>query len=479
MTPEERSADLEAEPRRLRADQVTLREPMARLLERVQVLEGRVAQDRHNSSKPPASDGRRRTTPRVRPQRGQQPGGQLGQRGTTWRRPATPDVVVAHRPALCGQCQAALPDAPGLVRARPQGPDRPPRRRPVSEQHVRHRRCPSCQPVRRGACPPAAPRRAPDGPPVRARAVSLVTEQVVPLGRVPALRADRCAVPVGRGTLVAWVPQAAAVLAPGAEHIQAAVRQAPGRQLDEPGVRRGGPRAWAPGASMRRRTHDPLHAPRGRAATDASGSLPALVGVRVPDGGASDHLSTACRPARGHVQHRRALTCGEEAEQPIGAKDRNAVLLPLRAATDQARARGRTQGPAAQRMTFQRPYRARPACGRRANPPPDSPRRPGQRGPQAPSAPRTLLARLTRDAEQVLALRDDLPIPCANTQAERDLRRFTVQQQISGCFSSDPGADAFCTLRSVLSTWRKQGRSGLTALEAAFTGHSLSLQPPS
>ncbi len=54
-----------------------------------------------------------------------------------------------------------------------------------------------------------------------------------------------------------------------------------------------------------------------------------------------------------------------------------------------------------------------------------------------------------------------------------------VQQKVSGTFCSDAGADAFCRIRSVCSTWRKQGRSVLDALEAAFTGRSLSLQLPS
>jgi transposase len=72
---------------------------------------------------------------------------------------------------------------------------------------------------------------------------------------------------------------------------------------------------------------------------------------------------------------------------------------------------------------------------------------------------------------------DDFVVPFDSNQAEHDLRPIKIQQKISGTFRSEAGADAFCCLRSVLSTWRKQGRSGLAALEAAFSGRALGLRP--
>jgi transposase len=86
---------------------------------------------------------------------------------------------------------------------------------------------------------------------------------------------------------------------------------------------------------------------------------------------------------------------------------------------------------------------------------------------------RNRLDRLWTYEHEVLAVLDDFAVPFDNNQAERDLRPVKIQQQIAGTFHSEPGADAYCTLRSVLSTWRKQGRSALAALEAAFTGRAL------
>ena len=74
MTPLGRIAHLEAE-------NAALHEQVQVLLERVQVLEARLAKDSHNSSKPPSSDGLARKTKSLRHKSSKKPGGQLGHRG--------------------------------------------------------------------------------------------------------------------------------------------------------------------------------------------------------------------------------------------------------------------------------------------------------------------------------------------------------------------------------------------------------------
>jgi transposase len=466
MTTDERIADLEA----LVARQ---QEQIAVLVARVQELEGRLAKDSHNSSKPPASDGLRRKTRSLRTPSGKKPGGQLGHRGETLRLVAEPAVVVEHRPTHCTHCQAPLEAAPVLVRERRQVHDLPPGRLVVTEHQALHVQCPACQAVSVGAFPPEAPSRAQYGPHLRALAVYLVEEQLVPLGRAQQLLSDLFAIEVGRGTLVAWVQQAAAVLAPVEEQIKAALRQAPVLHVDETGVRRGGQLAWAHVASTSRLTHYAIHAQRGSDATETIGILPRFRGVSVHDGWASYQTYTACRHALCNVHHLRELTFVEEVEHQAWAKDLKELLLAMRAAADHARARGWTQVLELQQMGFHRQYRALLARARRANPPPETPRRPGQRGRQAQSPTRNLLERLTLHEDQVLAFLDDLTVPFDNNQAERDLRSFKVQQKISGCFRSDPGAVAYARIRGYLATLRKQGRALLAALETVFTGQPL------
>lgn len=162
---------LEEEVAVLKAENAALREQVAALLARVQELEGRLAKDRHKSSKPPATDGLARKTQSVRRTSGTKPGGQLGHRGETLRLVGTPDAVVEHRPAVGATCQTPLEGAPVVLRERRQVYERPPLQVVVPEHQALPVRCPACQPVSVGSFPVAAPSRAQDGPRLRARCV--------------------------------------------------------------------------------------------------------------------------------------------------------------------------------------------------------------------------------------------------------------------------------------------------------------------
>ena len=296
-------------------------------------------------------------------------------------------------------------------------------------------------------------------------------EQLLPLGRVQRLLADLLGVRLGRGTLVRWIQQAAVTLAPVEAELTVALRQAPVLHSDETGVRRAGKLAWAQVASTSRLTRYAVHAKRGREATDAMGILPGYGGVSVHDGWTTYRTYTDCRHALCNIHHLRELTFLEEQYEQDWAKEMKTLLLEMKTATEQARADGLSQLPATTRAAFVTRYQAVLASGHAANPPPE--RRPHQRGRVKQSPAQNLLERLWVRQDEVLAFLDDLTIPFDNNQAERDLRTLKMQQKVSGCFRSDPGADAFARLRSYLATLRKQGQPLLAALQSVFAGRPL------
>ena len=74
------------------------------------------------------------------------------------------------------------------------------------------------------------------------------------------------------------------------------------------------------------------------------------------------------------------------------------------------------------------------------------------------------LLRLLTRKHDVLRCLTDPTVPFTNNLAEQDARMMKVQQKISGGFRSEAGARDFATIRSVLSTARKQGWSLLETL---------------
>ena len=86
---------------------------VAALAAKVVELEGRLAQNSRNSSKPPSSDGLNKPKPKSQRKTGQNPtGGQKGHAGHTLKKVAQPDRIEAHSPpSYCDACRRPLTEA--------------------------------------------------------------------------------------------------------------------------------------------------------------------------------------------------------------------------------------------------------------------------------------------------------------------------------------------------------------------------------
>lgn len=78
-----------------------------------------------------------------------------------------------------------------------------------------------------------------------------------------------------------------------------------------------------------------------------------------------------------------------------------------------------------------------------------------------------LLERLKTFKSETLRFMTDFDMPFTNNLTEHDLRMMKVRMKISRCFRTLDRAQIFASLRSVISTARKQGCNILQILTAA------------
>ena len=155
MTTNREIAELREAIASLREENAGLRALVHEQAAQIADLSARLGKDRHNSGKPPASDGLRKRTPSPRPASGKRSGGQIGQRGQTLRQVPIPDEVVMHRPVVCAHC---LEGVAGVIAETRQVQDHPPSVRVVVTAHpVEEVACPRCGHPTRGPFPAQVP----------------------------------------------------------------------------------------------------------------------------------------------------------------------------------------------------------------------------------------------------------------------------------------------------------------------------------
>src|SRR6266705_6200364 len=112
----------------LQQENAALREQVALLSERINVLEARLAKDSHNSHLPPSSDRFHRQPKSLREKSEKKAGGQSGHPGRTLQLSETPDLVIVHAVESCQHCQRDLREVESLLVERRQVLDLPPQR---------------------------------------------------------------------------------------------------------------------------------------------------------------------------------------------------------------------------------------------------------------------------------------------------------------------------------------------------------------
>ena len=219
------------------AEVTELRRANAALTERVAELEARLKQNSTNSARPPSADPPDTPAPPPRPptgrKRGAQPGHPPHQRQLLG--PAEVDQVVAHWPARCQHCQAALTDGPARALGEPvrhQVTELPPVRAEVTEHQLQRVRCPRCGGETRAGLPREVPAGA-FGPRLQAAVALLSGRYRLSRREVAAVCDDLLGAPLAVGSVDALCQATAAALAGPVRELEAAVREAPVAHADE------------------------------------------------------------------------------------------------------------------------------------------------------------------------------------------------------------------------------------------------------
>jgi transposase len=174
-----------------------------------------------------------------------------------------------------------------------------------------------------------------------------------------------------------------------------------------------------------------------------------------------------CQHALCNAHILRELRFLHEEQAQSWAGELKTLLLRIKKSVETAQSCGKLEP--AVLADFTQAYTELLAQGWQANPPPEKPKSP-KRGRVKQSPAQNLLRRLGNYQAAVLAFIHDFHVPFDNNLAERDLRMMKVKQKISGSFRTWAGAEIFATLRSYISTARKQGLNVLNAIHIAFIG---------
>jgi transposase len=432
-------------------------------------LERRLGLNSSNSSKPPSTDGLKKPTrvPRVKSLRepsGKKTGGQKGHRGETLRPVEKPDIIVNHYPETCTRCDLNVAaDASTAYRSR-QVFDIPEPKVVVTEHRAHGCMCPSCATVTWASFPEDVKAPVQYGARICAFVVYLLNYQLLPEDRLAELLSDLFGLKMVPATIARMSAACAQRLRGFAEAVRERVAAARVKHLDETGFRIGGRTQWLHIFSTALLTFYRVASRRGSLLSD-------VTGIVVHDHWKPYYTMQGVVHALCNGHHLRELKALVEIEKEEWARKMQRLLRSACHAVNLARERGVRLKPSLIELFHQSYDRIlQEGFAFHADQPPLV-RTPAhgegkRRGRQRRRTGHNLLLRLSTRREDVLRFLTDPDVPFTNNQAEQDGRMMKIKQKISGGFRSDDGANTFVTIRSVISTAKKQGWSVLQTLTA-------------
>ena len=421
-----------------------LMEEIKLLKERMADLEHRLGLNSSNSSKPPSSDGLGKKPKSLRVKGKNPSGGQKGHKGHTLTQVPNPDQVIRHTVEACMVCQASLKEAQTVNIIKRQVFDIPKTRIEIREHQAEVKRC-SCGHLNRAVFPRDALAPVQYGSRVKALAVYLSTQQLIPEDRLQTVFMDLFSLPISTATLASINQEIGQKIAPIQEGVLEVLKNATVKHLDETGFRVGKKAQWLHVISNSFATHYRAREKRGDL-------LENLKGILVHDHWKPYFCIEDVQHALCNAHHLRELKALEEFEKEPWAFKMSRLLAVSSRLKDPPLSRILTlyDQIIAEGLAF---HERQPPLGKLHNK-----KRKGH----------NLVLRLRDFKNCVFRFLEKQDVPFTNNQAEQDIRMMKVKQKISGGFRTPQGAETFCIIRGFFSTCRKQGLNLFQSLNSTI-----------
>lgn len=456
MSPEEKDQKIER-----------LEQEVKALLERIAELERSLGLDSQTSSKPPASDGLKKSnqirTKSLR-EKGKRPsGGQIGHPGQTLEQVLEPEKIVEHpTPYSCSGCGNDIGNVGIKKIIKRQVFDIPAPRIIVTEHRVTVKECPECKTLLQGSFPESVTAPVQYGARIRAIAAYLNHQHFIPEDRLSEVLLDLFGCRMTPGTIAKTTLALAQIIEPVVAEIACEVKAAAVKHLDETGLRIGGKTNWLHVVATETQTWYRVSPQRKDIEVLAD-----IKGVVVHDHWKPYYQLLDVNHALCNAHHLRELKAIDEIEQEPWAKSMNKLLL-LACNYKHRYPKGIPKNIVTRLTQLYEQILQRGLSFHSSQSPLT---RKGNRGRVKRRVGHNLLLRLQNFQSDVLRFLTEPDVPFTNNQAERDLRMMKCKQKISGGFRSFDFAVSFANIRSFLSTAFKQGLNLLEVITQALLGN--------
>ena len=388
-------------------------------------------------------------------------GGQKGHPGKTLKFSDQPDEVQTI--SLVGTCPCGMSweEVQVTDHLARQVHDLPELRLYITEYQAEVKCCPNCGCRGQAAFPEHVPGQVQYGPRLHAFTTFLNVGHFIPLERVTQITDTLFGASISDGTVALNINLASVRLEAFENDLKAGLKQQAVLHADETGTKVNGKLNWFHVACFARGTLYTLHEKRGYAAIEAADVLTDFRGVVVHDAwNTYFRLPGEHALCNAHLL-RELRKLDEHNQQPWAGELRRALQQVYHAQkagtlTDE------------QRAAFYTRFDELVLAGLEANPVQEPV--PKRRGKPKQLPGRNLALRCQQHRAAMLLFLERADVPFDNNQAERDIRMACVKRKVSGGFRSEAGGEAFCRIRSFISTLQKQGLSVWTGLVDVFRG---------